>query len=234
MRNLILIIFLFASVLCHAQYTKQQMYDAYLTQNMRLWDKYLHAHKWTNLSTAEKSIYINYEYGYIATAIDEKQPDAKQHIEVFLSHINDMSQVLPEATILVYKSSYAAYRAKAYTMEFASQGLKAMNIAKDAVRVDSLNPLALTLYGCVEFYAPKLFGGNKHRALQAFTKAEYIYKQTGDTINNWNYISCQMQRAMCLEKIGNKTEAIALCKKILQDAPNFIFIRDTYLPSLLK
>ena len=226
--------FSLSPILCLAQYSDKEMYQAYLKQDMAYWDSYIHHYNWSQLSKSEKERYLNYEYGYIATAIDEKQPDAKKHNDDFLEHIDEMEHILPKATILTYRSSYAAYRAKLSTWEYAKQGVKAMQLAKEAVKADKNNPLALTLLGCVDFYAPGLFGGSKPNALKSFTKAEKIFCQQGDTINNWNYASVCMQLAMCLDKTGKTDEAIALCRKMLQRDPNFLFIRDEYLPQLLK
>lgn len=233
-RLLLTVVCLFLSGLCSAQYSKEQMYRAYITQNMALWDDYLHHFDWKTLNNASRAEYIGYEYGYVAAAIDEKQPDAKQHIDAFLAHIEAMEGVLPPSTLLTYRSSHAAYRAKAYPFEFASMGVKAMNMAKEAVQKDSLDVLALNLLGCVDFYAPALFGGSKERALQSFRTARRVYEERGDTVCNWNYTASLMQMAMCLDKTGHTDEAVALCRKMLAVDPDFRFIRDEYLPSLLK
>lgn len=233
-RNILAILLILCPVLCFAQYSDKAMYQAYLQQDMTFWNQYLHDTDWSTLTQKEKARYLNYEYGYVATAIDTKQDDAKQHVAWFLEHINAMESVLPASTILMYRSSYAAYRAKLSSWEYAKQGLRAFNLAKDAVKADENDPYALTLLGCVDFYAPSLFGGSKSRALQLFRKAERIFVERGDTINNWNYASVCMQMAMCLDKTGHSDEAIRLCEQLLQRDPNFLFIRDEYLPQLRK
>lgn len=216
----------------HAQYSNKELFAAYLANDMTVWDRYLHEVQWDSLPVAEKERYINYEYGYVATAIDTKQPDAKQHTEVFKQHIDAMEAFLPKATITTYLSSYAAYRAKLSTLDFIAQGLKAKSLAQDAAEIDPTNPLALTLVGCVDFYAPAIVGGNKQRALQAFQRAVQIFEQTGDTIDNWNYVSAQIQLVMCLDKTGQSQSSIRYCEQILQRYPDCRFLRDEYLPML--
>ena len=217
----------------HAQFSDKDLFIAYLHSDMPAWDRYLHSERWDTLSLKEQLRYINYEYGDVATAIDAKQPDAKEHLEAFKAHIDALERILPEATYKTYLSSYCAYRAKLSTLEFVKQGLKAKNLAMEAAQSDPTNPLALTLVGCIDFYAPAIVGGNKERALQTFKQTKRLLELSGDTINNWNYASVEMQLAMCLAKTGHKEEAIALCEQLLQKYPGFVFIRDEYYPTLL-
>lgn len=202
--------------------------------DMKVWDKYLHSVKFENLSAAEKKRYINYEYGYVATAIDEKAPDAEQHLQNFEKHIQALSTVLPKALVLDYESSCAAYKALMNKAKFISYGLESFNKIKEAFEVDSLNPYVLTLKGNVDFYAPKAFGGNKKRALSYFYKAQRIFEQKADTVNNWNYVSTRLCIIQCEEKLGNVDKAVAQAKKLLQRYPDYAYLRDEYMPELLE
>ncbi len=223
-----------AGSMAFAQYTREQMYRAWLHTDMSYWDRYLHATDWSVLSQEDKARYLSYEYGYVATAIDDKLPDAEQHIHAFKAHIDELSAVLPSSTITMYLSSYAAYRAKFWAKEFISQGLQAKRLAKEAAEMGPTDPLALTLSGCVDFYAPRIVGGDKERALQSFREAKALFEATGDTILNWSYASVNMQLALCLDKTGHREDAIKLCRAILLRDSDFYFIRDEYLPQLLK
>lgn len=223
-----------ATVCAKAQYSDAVLFKAYLATDMKVWDRYLHAFDFSKLSTEEKERYLNYEYGYVATAIDEKAPDAAQHLKNFEQHIQSMKGVLPEATILDYESSLAAYKALMNKAKFISCGLESFNKIKEAYQVDSLNPLVLTLKGNVDFYAPKAFGGNKKRALTYFYKAQKLFEQAGDTVNNWNYVSARLCSIQCEEKLGNVNRAVVLAQRLLQRYPNYVFLRDTYLPELLE
>lgn len=228
-------ILLLVPSLCMAQYSDELLYRAYLEEDMVTWNRYLTHTKWEHIqSIRERARYLNYEYGYLATAVEERKEDVKDRVAAFGDHIELMNEYIDDGTILTYRSSYYAYCAKLNAKEFISMGIKAMNTAKQAVAVDSLNPLALTLMGCIDFYAPGIFGGSKSRALEAFNKAKAIYMQNGDTLYKWNYPALEMQRAMCMEKTGDIEGAIELCNEMLQRDPEFRFIRDEYLPALLK
>lgn len=230
-------IILLLSAFClsaQTKYTDAVLFGAYMRTDMKVWDKYLHSVKFESLSNKEKARYINYEYGYVATAIDEKAPDAEQHLKDFESHIEALKPVLPQATILDYESSCAAYKALMNKAKFISYGLESFNKIKEAFDVDSLNPYVLTLKGNVDFYAPKAFGGNKKRALSYFYKAQRIFEQKGDTVNNWNYVSARLCSIQCEEKLGNLDKAVSLAKKLLARYPDYAYLRDTYLPELLE
>lgn len=233
-RLIALSVCLLSGMLSFAQYTDAVMFDAYLRTDMTVWDKYLHAVDFDKQSAKEKARYLNYEYGYVASAIDAKAPDAEKHLADFEKHIKALSTVLPKATVLDYESSLAAYKAMMNKAKFLSYGLESFNKVKEAFETDSLNPYVLTLKGNVDFYAPKAFGGNKKRALTYFYKAQRIFEQKGDTVNNWNYLSARLCSVQCEEKLGNIDKAVTLARKLLQRYPNYAYMRDTYLPELLE
>ena len=214
---------LLASVSSFAQYSDAVLFDAYLRADMSVWNSYLHAYDFNKLSLREKERYLNYEYGYVATAIDQKEPDAEQHLQNF-----------EKAMYLDYMSSCVAYKALMNKAKFISYGLESKKLIYEAFEVDSLNPSVLTLKGNVDFYAPKMIGGNKKRALGYFYKAQRLFEQKGDTVNNWNYVSCLQCQIECEDKVGNTDKAIRLARKLLARYPQHAFIRDTLLPDLLK
>ena len=225
---------LLASVFSFAQYSDAVLFDAYLRSDMSVWNAYLHAYDFNKLSLAEKERYLNYEYGYVATAIDLKEPDAEQHLQNFEKHIEALKPHLEEAMYLDYRSSCVAYKALMNKAKFISYGLESKKLIYQAFEVDSLNPSVLTLKGNVDFYAPKMIGGNKQRALGYFYKAQRLFEQKGDTVNNWNYVSCLQCQIECEVKVGNTDKAIRLARKLLTRYPQHAYIRDTLLPDLLK
>lgn len=216
------------------QYSDSVLFAAFLRSDMKTWDKYLHAVSFDKASLSEKKRYLNYEYGYVATALDEKAPDAEQHLLDFGKHIDALEPSLPKATIMTYRSSYAAYEALANKWVFISKGLESFNLIKEAYEVDPKNLLVLTLKGNVDFYAPKSFGGDKKRALGYFRTARAMYEQKGDTINNWNYVSCRLCIIQCEDKLGNTDVAIKEAQALLKKYPNYVFLRDEQLPQMLK
>lgn len=214
------------------QYTDAVLYKAYLATNMKVWDAYIHASDWAHASKNERARILNYEYGYVATAIDTKAADATWHLEQFEQHIEAMKGVLPESTLYTYRSAAASYRALMGNL--VKNGIKAIQHIKKARECSMTDPLALNLSGCVEMYSPAVLGGSKKQAIEYFKESIRILEERGDTINNWNYLGSLMSLAQCIEKTDGKEAAIRECKHILTIEPNFSFIRDTYLPELQK
>lgn len=213
-------------------YTDAVLFAAYLKNDMAVWDRYLHAVNFDHAPQAEKLRYLNYEYGYVATAIDEKAADRDQHIANFEKHIAALKGVLPEATRLDYESSLAAYKGLNNKAKFISCGIESYKTINAAYAIDSMDPMVLTLKGNVDLYAPKAIGGNKPRAALYFARAVKIYEQRGDTVNNWNYLSslnCSIQAA---EELGQIEKAVNLARKLLKRYPTYAILRDTYLPKL--
>ena len=226
-------IIILASISCFGQYDEKSLYYCYLGQDKKLWKEYVTKTPWLSIDNNERQRLMNYEYGYIAYAISQYPSEAKQMLETFNQHINSMAGKMPESTRMTYMAAAASYAASINKITILSNGPKAYSYSAKAVELDNKNPYALTLRGSVYFYCPTAFGGDKTKALKLLKNAEHIYRNTGDTIHNWNYRSVQMVIAQCYEKTGQKDKAIEKCRMILKEEPDFAYIRDCYLPELL-
>ena len=229
-----LIILLCVSGLCSAQLPEQQLFSAWLKQDMTVWSEQLNAQEWSSLSADQRNTYLTYEYGYVAAAIDAKQADAQRLLDTLVVHIQAQRSALPTGIPEAYLSACAAYQGRLHKIELPAQGIRSRKYAHEALEIAPDNPVVLNMNGCVDFYAPEFFGGDKKRALGYFQKAKQNYEQQGDTLNNWQYASNNMQLVMCLDKVGRTQEAIELAQKLLIKDPDFTFIRDTYLPQMLN
>lgn len=221
-----------ACAMAQAQYTDKVLCDAYMAENMKVWDAYLHSVSFSKLSLTEQKRYLNYEYGYVATAINEKAPDAKQHLKDLEAHINALETKLPKSTVLTYRSGMLAYHALMNKLQFLTKGMESFNMIKDAYKADPNDPMMLCLKGNVDFYAPKAFGGSKDRAMEYFYKAIKLYEQQQKTVDNWNYMSARMCAIQCEDQKGNVKKALGMAEQLLKEYPNYKMLRDKYLPDL--
>ncbi len=229
----ILILLLCTSVYCSAQYTDKELYNAYLTTDLTLWQEYITNTPWESLTQYEKERMLNYQYGFVANSLSGEKHEAQAHLDLFTQHTAAMENQLSPSSLACYRSAAAAYQVKIGTWKVLRLALQSLEDAALAVQLDSLNPLALTLKGNVDMYCPQTFGGDKERALHFFQLAEQRYRELDRTANNWNYRALQLCIAQCHEKTGEKEQAINKCREILQEEPNFMYIRDAYLPRLL-
>ena len=214
-------------------YSDSVLFAAYLHSDMHVWDSYLHSENFDSVPVREQLRYLSYEYGYVAFAIDMKAPDAQKHLADYGSHIAALEAVLPPATTLTYQSAYAAYEAKT-GWNFLGKALTSYTLAQQAYKTDADNPLVLTLKGNIDFYSPKAFGGDKERALCFFRLAQEKYENTGDTLTNWNYAATRLCIVQCEDKSGNVKKALKLADVLLRTFPDFVYLRDEYIPDLTE
>lgn len=232
MKARLLIILSLISLSVAAQFTDKELYNAYLRQDMSVWHEYIQSADFDLMNVPQQLRLLNYEYGYVAAAIGAQLDDAEQHLLDFQLHIDAAD--IPESFRYTYLSAAAAFAITFNKSKFMALGMQTIRFANKAVEVDSLNPFALSLKANTCFYAPKVAGGDKNKALHYFQRAEQIFKDLNATENNWNYRIAQLGVAQCYEQLGQKEKAIEKCKDILAEEPDFEFVRDTFLPKLLQ
>ena len=234
LRKTAILALLFVSGTCFGQYSDEQLYEAYMSSDLTLWGEYIAHTKWDTLSAEGRTRLINYYYGYIPFRHDNGGKDCRALLDTYWALIRRHQDVLTESEYKTFLSSAYAYEYLLDHGRIFSDGMKSYKVAKEAVEADENNPLALALKGNVDFYAPKLFGGSKKRAMRAFLKAEKIMHNDAKYRYYWNYPSLQLCIAQCYEKQGDLDEAIEQCRKLLAEHPHFAYVRDEYLPALLK
>ncbi len=232
MTIILIFLLLCVAIPCSAQYTDKDLYQAYLTTDLTLWQEYIDNTPWDNLNNEERTRMLNYQYGFAANVLGDKKEVAKHYLNLFKTRTETSATILSPSTLACYRSAVAAYQIKTGDWRVLSLAHKAFAYSDESVQLDSLNPLALTLKANVDMYCPKAFGGDKERALQYFLRAEHRYRELGLTENNWNYRALQLCIAQCYEKTGQQEQAIRKCQEILKEEPNYEYIRYVYLPIL--
>ena len=107
-----MLILLMVSSMCHAQYSNHQLYEAYITRDMSVWEQYIDSADWDSLDIEERKQLLNYEYGFSAYILGIDVEKGKQLIQRFASHLEAMKSELP-------KERYCAYLASVYTYQLA-------------------------------------------------------------------------------------------------------------------
>ena len=106
MKRFLLYVMLLVPGLSFGQFSDKMLYRAYLEQDMFVWNQYLTYYKWEALpSLYEHERYLNYEYGYLATAVEDKTPDVKERVEAYARHIDQMEDFMDDALVLTYRSA---------------------------------------------------------------------------------------------------------------------------------
>ena len=165
------------SISLSAQTTDRDLFDAYLREDMTVWQSYVDS--LSNLQTLKPSNLI-YEYGYCGYIVAEAKKSgdealmaqAKQYVRNFKNHIETDKDHLPVGPYEMYRSAVLVYELRLHE---SIHPFKAMSLAKEATRLAPDDPVILSYYGTCLFYAPKPFG-SKAEALNWFLQAEPLFQ----------------------------------------------------------
>ena len=203
--------------MCQAQYSNHQLYQAYITRDMSVWQQYINSADWENLDTEQRKQLLNYEYGYSAYILGINVEEGKQCLQRFASHLEMMKSELPEERYCAYLASVQSYRLaldKGQLMKYAKRVFS--NIQR-AMEINPNDPFVLSMQGNVEFYSPF---GSKKEALVYYQKADSLYGVAGADYERWNRRAVQMTYILCLHKLRREEEAKKLCEELLAEEPN--------------
>jgi len=233
-KSYLIALFLLVAKLAFGQFSDEQLYKAYMQADLTLWGQYIDAQDWSKLDHVQRKRLINYEYGYIPVLADQKRmKEAATYLEQYNQHLAAEKPYLSEGDYLAYVSASHAYEYLLDKSLILSEGMQSFKVAKQALEADPNSIIALTLKGNVDFYAPKIFGGNKQKAVEMFLKAERMMLSDMDTWRYlWNLPAMQLAIAQCYEKMGDVDGAIRQVEKLLHYHPHFSYAKDTYLPEL--
>jgi hypothetical protein len=154
--------------------TDRDMLDAYLREDMSLWQSYI--------DTVHHTPYtLHYDYGFCGYIVAEAKKSgdealmaqAKQYVSHFKSSILNLQSQLPAGHYEMYQSAVLVYELRLHE---SVHPIKAMSLAKEATKLAPDDPVVLSYYGTCLFYAPKPFG-SKAEALNWFLRAEPLFQQ---------------------------------------------------------
>ena len=80
-----------------------------------------------------------------------------------------------------------------------------------------------------------MFGGSKEKALESYNKAIQLIEKDSEMLKrSWMYLNVLMILGQSYEKTGNLQMAKITYEKVLRIEPDFAYMREELLPSLLK
>jgi hypothetical protein len=163
----------------------RDLLNAYLREDMSVWKEYV-----------DKNVDLSYEYGYCGFIVSKDKEAAKPYVARFKSHISHLKSQMPVGHYEMYLSAVYVFELRLHE---SIHPVKAMSLAKDAVKLAPKDPIVLSYYGTCLFYAPKPFG-SKEEALTWFRKAEPLFEQPQYEYS-WMKKANQMYIDQCLEKL---------------------------------
>ena len=203
MRHLLLALTLLmlAAAPIAAQPSEQQLLEAYRNQDMTVWQAYIDASDWTELTEAEQLRLLRYEYGFAAAMLELDKSHAMAYVLQFGNHTNQARPILTEALYNVYMSAYHTY-CLALTKNVFAHGKAIFNYAQAALDADSTEPMSWVMQANIHFYSPKLMGGNKRKALTEYEHADSLFMLHPDIYTTrWELYEERMVQQRCREKL---------------------------------
>ena len=231
----ILILLIFSWLGAEASY-KTEIYDAYISNNMKEWKSVMDKmNRETNRNNDFLLELINYQYGYIGWCIGNKESQqAKQVLSEAENNIEILEKSNFEQSMLnAYKSAIDGYKIGLNKFQAPFIGPKSVACAKKAIQLDENNPYGYIQIGNSEFYMPSAFGGSKAVALENFKKAEKLMERNPEKIkNDWNYLSLLAMIVMSCKELKQYELAKYYCEKALKTEPEFLWVKLTLYPEI--
>jgi tetratricopeptide (TPR) repeat protein len=193
---LISLLFVMLSISLSAQNfsADRKLWNAYMLEDMSVWKHFVDSASACDGLTPDL---MSYEYGYCGFLVDRDKEAANSYVERFRKRVEDYRQVLPPGHYEMWMSAVYVFELRLHE---SMHPVKAMSLAKEAIKLAPEDPLVLSYYGTSLFYAPKPFG-SKQEALEWFEKAEK-YFQAPEWEYCWVKEATEMYIEQCREKIG--------------------------------
>lgn len=200
MRIFSILIVMLLSGFAFAQDLEQRLYNAYRATEMDVWAQYIDSVNWETATVNERSILINYEYGYTAHVVSIKQEDAAQRLNQLEQHLEAHRNKMDSGVYYAYQTGISCFKLSLEKRQITKQIKNIYGYIERAMQISPNDPFVLTMQGNVEFFNP--FFGNKKKALQYYQKADSIYSIEPSVHNypRWNIRAMQIP----MEKILNR------------------------------
>jgi len=233
----LIIIMLFASLQVNGSY-RSEIYSAYVSNKMDKWKSVIDRMNAIPDKSDELLIeLINYQYGYIGYCIGfDRENEAKKYLGMAQKNLEllERNKYSP-AVINAYKSAFYGFRIGLNPITAPVNGLKSIDCAKTAVKLDPQQWFGYVQHGNIQFYMPSTFGGSKKEALEYYLKARDLLEKEADSVSeNWNYLSLLIVIGQTYTYLKDYLSAQKTYNYILDIEPGFTYVRDDLYPKLLK
>ncbi len=237
--GILLLLFSGAAILPAQQSPHEKVYQAYISDQMDLWDQVIRdlSSRKASLTDQQLKELINFYYGYVGWAIGQdmkrKARDYIDEADMLIDELLEKHPGWPE--LYAFKGAFFGFKIGLNSIKAVVLGPESIKNIDHAVEMGPDQPQGWIEKGNALFYMPKMFGGSKEKAMEAYQKAIRLLERDPEMIsNNWMYLNVLMILGQSYEKIDQLENAKISYEKALQIEPRFIYLRDELYPSLLK
>ncbi len=214
---------------------REPIYLAYVQGDMSRWEAIIRLmeERSDDFSDEERKELISYYYGYISFLLETDQKDKVQdYIIKGEKHLNALLKSAPnDVTALAYKGSFIGFR-------IGTNKFKALTLVKESIsyinrayKLDSQNVQAILDKGNLLYHMPGMFGGDKKEAVRLYEKAVLRMEKHQNLKQNWLYLNVLTTIARHYEEEKQWQKAVLIYEKILQQEPEFSWVKDTLYPA---
>lgn len=217
---------------------RSEIYSAYIGNRMELWKSVIDRMNSMPDKTDEFLLeLINYQYGYIGYCIGfDKKDEARVYLNIAQRNLDVLEKKkYNPAVVNAYRSAFFGFRIGLNPVTAPVNGLKSIDFAKTAIKLDPDYYLGHVQQGNIQFYMPSTFGGSKKEALQHYLRAkELLENKPGGVNGDWNYLSLMVVIGQAHTYLKDYKSAQKVYDFILLTEPGFTYVRDDLYPKLLK
>ena len=235
--KLILIILLLLTLQIKASY-RSEVYSAYINNNMELWRNAIE--KMNAIPEKDNELLlelVNYQYGYIGYCLGfDKKDEARELLQAAQKNLEILEDRKYSLSVVnSYKSAFYGFRIALSPITAAVYGMRSLDCARDAVKLDPENYLGYVQLGNSEFFMPSTLGGSKKEALGYFLKAKELIEKNPESLSDdWNYLSLLIVIGQTYTYLKDYDSAKKVYEYLLELEPGFLYVKDDLYPKLLK
>ena len=217
-----------------AQSFKEQLFAAYTSGNVQVWETALQKAK-IERKVFDLEIIVG-EYGLIAFYLNKgKIDDAERLLDELEPVLEKGIQKFPNsASFLAIRAALFGYRISISPYKAPFLGAKSSGYMQRALSADKGNPYVQCELANSLFYRPSMFGGSKTEAIVHYEQCVNFMEKNADNSQNWYYLNALTTLGQSYEKTGQMQKAKAVYEKALRYAPNFVWLKTQLYPNFLK
>jgi len=223
---LIIILLLLFSLRLDASY-RSEIYSAYINNKMDLWRNVIDRMDAVQDKSNELVLeLVNYHYGYIGYCIGfDRKEEAKKYLSVARKNVEILEKRKYSLSVInSYKAAFYGFSIGLHPITAPVNGLKSIDCAKTALKLDPEHYLSYVQFGNILFYMPSAFGGSKKEALEYYLKAKELFeKDPAGTAGNWNYMSLLIVIGQTYTYLSDYLSAQSVYENILKIEPGFLY-----------
>lgn len=214
---------------------REPIYLAYVQGDMSRWEAIIRLmeERSDDFSDEERKELISYYYGYISFLLETDQKDKVQdYIIKGEKHLNLLlKSASNDVTALAYKGSFIGFRIGTNKFKALTLGNESISYINRAYKLDSQNVQAILDKGNLLYHMPGIFGGDKKEAVRLYEKAVLRMEKHQNLKQNWLYLNVLTTIARHYEEEKQWQKAVLIYEKILQQEPEFTWVKDTLYPA---